>query len=113
MDRCRAPFSVPPSLIDTAVSLVGRGANPGDVPLFVHCELSEHLEGDHAVHVLFVPDTSGRAAWVFWREYESRVQLMDPCTERDSGGEICLSFAGHSGGHQWPEPTNDVTAKGD
>lgn len=103
MDRCRAPFRVPPQLIDTAISLVVQDANAGGTHLFVRCALEEHIEGDHAVRLLFTPDASGRAAWVFWREWESRVQLKDPCLERDSAGEVCRSFAGHSGCHQWPK----------
>ncbi|WP_030781761.1 hypothetical protein [Streptomyces sp. NRRL S-920] len=108
MDRCRAPFRVPPELIETAVALVGRDANAGDVPLFVHCELDGHLEGFHAVHLLFVPDTSGRAAWVFWREHESRVQLKDPCQERNGPGDICLLFAEHPGDHLFPSNANSA-----
>lgn len=108
MDSCRAPLFLPPVLVDAAVALVGRDATPNDVSVFVHCELAEHLEGEHAAHLLFAEDPSGCAAWVVWRESQSRVQLKDPCPERNSAGEICLSFAGHSGGHQWPDTHNHV-----
>ncbi|MFB7741903.1 hypothetical protein [Streptomyces sp. NPDC056132] len=110
VDRCDAPLSVPPNLIDTAVSLTGRDPTEGEAPLFVHCELDEHIEGDHAAHLRFTPGPSGRAAWVFWREYASRVQLMDPCTQRNTDG-ICLLFAEHPGGHLWPGTSNTRTAQ--
>ncbi|MFE4610019.1 hypothetical protein ACFRK5_16970 [Streptomyces niveus] len=78
----------------------------------MHCELDEHLENEHAAHGLFVPGPSGRAAWVFWYERQSRVQLMDPCPERDSSsGDVCLLFTDHPGDHLWPESTNRETHK--
>ncbi|MFD5895920.1 hypothetical protein [Streptomyces sp. NPDC060366] len=91
---------------------MGRDATPLDVSLFVHCDLGGHLEGDHAAPVLFVPEPSGLAAWVRWHEQKSCVQLMDPCTERNPAGDICLLFSEHPGDHLFPEETNTPTAQG-
>ncbi|MER5304613.1 hypothetical protein ABT039_34815 [Streptomyces lasiicapitis] len=92
---------------------MNNNATAEDVTQFKHCELDEHLEGKHAAHVLFTEDETGRAVWVFWREAESRVQLVDPCPERDeSSGDICLLFAKHPGGHLWPEDANPLSEQG-
>lgn len=108
MDRCRMPLFLSPALVDAAVALAGRNACLDDVSVFAHCELAEHLDDEHAAHLLFAEEPSGRAAWVVWCERQSRVQLKDPCTERDSGGEICLLFTDHPEAHQWPDETNSL-----
>lgn len=113
MDSCRMPLLLSSALVDAAVALVGRSASPDDVSVFVHCELADHFDDEHAAHLLFADEPSGRAAWAVWRERQSRVQLKDPCTERDSGGEICLLFTEHPEGHQWPDGTNSLMPLGD
>ncbi|WP_405614350.1 hypothetical protein OG292_16575 [Streptomyces sp. NBC_01511] len=71
--------------------------------------MDEHLEGDHAAPVLFVPDPSGLAAWVRWHERKSRLQLTDPCPERNPAGHISPLFADHPGAHLFPDENNDPT----
>lgn len=104
MTTCRALLRVPPALLDAAVALVGNGATLCEARPLVECELDPHVQGDHAAHVVFVPDDpTGRAAWMFWQR-EPRLQLVDACTERDSAGDVCLLFAEHPAGHLWPDP---------
>ncbi|MFI0976324.1 hypothetical protein ACH4SP_04745 [Streptomyces sp. NPDC021093] len=113
--RCREPFRVPTMFVELAVALAARVANAGSVALAVQCERGPHDGGEHAVHVLYVDDESGRAAWVFWDAEEVRVQLKDPCPEVNAASDVCLLFAEHSGGHLWPggpmpEPYSDGRA---
>ncbi|QDQ12449.1 hypothetical protein FH965_19370 [Streptomyces spectabilis] len=98
--------------MSTAVDLAGDDATTEDVAQFAHCELDEHIEGEHAAHVLFTEDETGRAVWAFWREAESRVQLVDPCPDRNESENICLLFAKHPGGHLWPEDATSLTEQG-
>lgn len=103
MSLCRAPLFLSAQLASAAVELVGTGAATHDVLEFQHCELERHEEGEHAAHVLFIEDRSGRAVWVFWHPAETRVQVREPCTGRNDAQNICLLYARHTGGHLWPE----------
>ncbi len=102
-ERCHEPFDVPVTFVELAVALSARAANAGSLALAVQCEYAPHTEGEHAVHVMYVDDVTGRAAWVLWGADEVRVQLKDACPDRDSRDEICVLFAGHPGDHLWPE----------
>ncbi|WP_330174520.1 NUDIX hydrolase [Streptomyces sp. NBC_01498] len=70
-----------------------------DALLLVRCEMQRHRSGDHAVLVVFVPDASGRAAWVLWRgQHTFDVEVMDPCPARNQS-DACPLFADHTGAH--------------
>ncbi|WP_369376087.1 hypothetical protein [Streptomyces sp. cg36] len=112
MNRCRAPLFLPLGLEVAAVELVSTRVLAEDVPQFLYCELAEHIEGEHAAHLLFAEEATGRAVWVFWREETARVQLQDRCTDKSESGNLCLLFEEHNGNHFWPEDLAWLTEHG-
>ncbi|GAA3491562.1 hypothetical protein GCM10018987_56450 [Streptomyces cremeus] len=101
-ERCHAPLDVPVACMELAIALSARSANAGTRPFTVQCEFLPHSEGDHGVHVLYVNEQTGTAAWVFWRDGKTDVQVKYPCPETDERGKICLLCVGHPTGHVWP-----------
>ncbi|MFI6639557.1 hypothetical protein [Streptomyces sp. NPDC050504] len=97
------------ALAESAVELAGGGDASEDVLPCFTCELGDkHAGADHAALVLFLPGPSGRAVWVRWQRFDPRLSVVDPCVGEESGGDVCLLFAGHPGGHLWPEDIDPV-----
>lgn len=102
MDQCCA-LLVASALAESAVELAGGRDAPEDVPAFFTCELDEkHAGADHAALVLFLPGPSGRAVWARWQRFDPRLSVVDACAGKSPGGEVCLLFAEHPGGHLFP-----------
>ncbi|WNI16893.1 hypothetical protein [Actinacidiphila sp. ITFR-21] len=101
---CGRRSFLPAALVPAAVALEphpGR-ASAADVERDLRCTLQAHGDDDHQAFVLDLDGPDTGAVWASWCDgtVPAQVRVLPPCPAV-GGGEPCMEYAGHRGGHSF------------